>query len=213
MQYAAHVPNGDFVIFLRKLLSLPNANEYFPKLTLHDGHIHYMNENNTLTQLENDASTQPLMKYFNPTLADVENQELICSARMVHWAINDPAHRKLQVETAITHFKKNMSACHQRFGLDNAPAKICQMICDIRHQGRGKNDRIANAIATDGDYEKFNDKTAIHGSYKSLRIGSWPPRRYMFWRSYQALPRTTNRSAAGRSWPHLQNLRNRAACS
>jgi len=31
MQYAAHVPNGDFVIFFRKLLALPNAADYFPR--------------------------------------------------------------------------------------------------------------------------------------------------------------------------------------
>src|SRR5688572_30983863 len=96
MQYAAHVPNGDFVLFFRKLIELPNAKEYFPKITLHDGHIHYRNENNTLTRLEDNVSTQRLMNYLNPTLADVENQELICSARMVHWAVNDPAHRKIQ---------------------------------------------------------------------------------------------------------------------
>lgn len=32
MQYAAHIPNGDFVKFFRKLLKLPKAADYFPKL-------------------------------------------------------------------------------------------------------------------------------------------------------------------------------------
>ena len=173
MQYAAHVPNGDFVLFFRKLLALPNAKEYFPKITLHNGHIHYQNENNTLTMLEDDVSTQRLMNYLNPTLADVENQELICSARMVHWAVNDPAHRKIQVDTAIAHFKNNMAAYHERFGLDNAPAKICQMICDIRHQGRGKNDRIANAIDTNGDYERaFRNLCTIGAVNYQTRINT-----------------------------------------
>ena len=44
MQYAAHVPNGDFVCYLRKLLSLPNAADYFPHLKLVNGHIHKFEE-------------------------------------------------------------------------------------------------------------------------------------------------------------------------
>jgi hypothetical protein len=154
MQYAAHVPNGDFVIFFKKLLALPNAAQYFPKLKIINGRINYVNATNTATPLESDTTTRPLMDYLNPTLADVENQELICAARMVHWATTDAAHRRIQVETGINHFKNNMPAYHQRFGLNNAPAKVCAMICDIRHQGRGLNDRIANALNTNGDWEK-----------------------------------------------------------
>lgn len=152
MQYAAHVPNGDFVKFFRKLLALPNASDYFPKLILKDSRIFY--QGNSINQLESDASTQALMDYFNPSLQEIENQELVCSARMVHWASNDAAHRKIQVETAIQHFKNNMIEYHKRFGLHGTPAKICQMICDIRHQGRGMNDRIANALNTNGNFER-----------------------------------------------------------
>lgn len=173
MQYAAHVPNGDFVIFFRKLLELPNGKDYFPKLVVHEDHIHYLNENNILTRLEDDASTKRLMNYLNPGLADVENQELICAARMVHWAVNDPAHREIQVDTAIAHFKNNMAAYHQRFGLDNVPAKVCLMICDIRHQGRGKNDRIAHALDTGGDYERaFRNLCTIGAVNYQARINT-----------------------------------------
>lgn len=154
MQYAVHVPNGDFVVFLKKLLQLSNAKDYFPKLVLKENHIYYQSTNGTLSQLEDNASTQPLMDYFNPTLNDVENQELICAARLVHWAGNDVNHRNLQVETATSHFKNNMKEYHKRFGLDNVPADVCLMICDIRHQGRSSNDRIANALNTNGDYQK-----------------------------------------------------------
>ncbi|ESU20295.1 hypothetical protein FEDK69T_28080 [Flavobacterium enshiense DK69] len=154
MQFAAHVPNGDFVHFFKKLLQLPNAKDYFPKLVLQNDRIFYKYSNGTLSQLEDDTSTQALMDYLNPTLKDVENQEQICSARFVHWASNDSEHRKIQTETSLNLFKKNMKNYHERFGLHNAPAKVCLMICDIRHQGRGKNDRIAAALNTNGDYEK-----------------------------------------------------------
>lgn len=171
MQFAAHVPNGDFVRFLKKLLNLRNGMEYFPKLVLQDDRICYRNTNNSLTPLESDASTQPLMDYFNPSLTEVENQELICAARMVHWAKNDPQHRRVQVETAIDLFKENMVEYDRRFGLDNVPAKVCHVICDIRHQGRASNDRIAAALDTKGDHNKsFQNLLTIGSTNYAERI-------------------------------------------
>jgi hypothetical protein len=173
MQYAAHVPNGDFVKFFKKLLALPNATDYFPKLILKDSRIFYKNNNGTLSKMEDDLSTQALMDYFNPSLKEVENQELICSARMVHWATNDPNHRRIQVETAIDHFKNNMVEYDKRFKLNGVPAKICQMICDIRHQGRGMNDRIANALNTNGNYNlAFANLCTIGAANYSQRINT-----------------------------------------
>jgi hypothetical protein len=153
MQYGAHVPNGDFVKFFRKLLQLPNSAEYFPKLVLSNNRIFYKS-NEILSPLENDSSSQALMDYLNPTLNDIENQELISAARFVHWATNDPQHRETQVASAIEMYKENMKSYHKRYGLHNAPANVCQMICDIRHQGRAKSDRIALAMSTNGNYDK-----------------------------------------------------------
>lgn len=171
MQFAVHVPNGDFIVFFKKLLALANATDYFPKLVLKNGRIFYKKENGTLDQLESDSSSQALMDYFNPTLNEVETQEKICSARMVHWAVHDPAHKRIQVETAIELMKKNMIEYNNRFGLDNVPAKVCQLICDIRHQGRGKNDRIANALNTGGDFEKaYNNLCTIGAANYQTRI-------------------------------------------
>jgi hypothetical protein len=154
MQYAAHVPDGDFVALFKKLLQLPNGSAYFPRLVLQDGRIFYSKADSPFVQLESDTSTEALIHYLNPSLSEIENQELICSARMVHWSQNDPDHRRLQVETAIAHFQGKIADYDQRFGLNDAPAKVCQLICDIRHQGRGTNDRIAAALNTAGDYEK-----------------------------------------------------------
>jgi hypothetical protein len=39
LQFAAHLPNGDFVRFLRGLLTLPLASEYFPDLRLSNGRV------------------------------------------------------------------------------------------------------------------------------------------------------------------------------
>jgi len=171
MQYGAHIPNGDFVKFFRKLLALPNATDYFPKLVLKSSRIFYKDNTGTLKQLESDASTQALMDYLNPTLQEVETQELICSARMVHWASNDPAHRKIQVETGIQHFKNNMVEYNRLFKLNGVPAKVCQVICDIRHQGRGMNTEISKALNTNGNYElAFANLCTIGASKYITRI-------------------------------------------
>jgi len=171
MQYGAHIPNGDFVKFFKKLLSLPNASDYFPKLLLKDSRIFYKGTNDALNQLENDTSTQALMDYLNPTLAAIEDQELICSARMVHWASNDPAHRQIQVKTAVEHFKNNMVGYNKLFKLYGVPAKVCQLVCDIRHQGRGMNNQIANALNTNGNYDlAFTNLCAIGGTNYASRV-------------------------------------------
>jgi hypothetical protein len=154
MQFAAHVPNGDFVRFFKVLLQLPNAPQYFPRLLLKDNRIFYRSAQGTLTQLESDLTTQPLMEYLNPTINDVENQEIICAARMVHWATNDTQVNAFQVAHTISMYKENMINYQRRLSLDGYPAKVCFMICDILHQGRGRFDRIAYAIDTNKDYKK-----------------------------------------------------------
>lgn len=159
MQYAAHVPNGDFVRFFKQLLALPNASDYFPKLVLAGDRIHYRNSNGSLTQLEDNLSTAGLMDYLNPSLSVVETQELICAARMVHWATHDPEHRRIQVRVAIEHFRENMRHYAQSYNLDGFPDKICQVVCDIRHQGRATSGQIINALNTHG---------RIEAAYKNL---------------------------------------------
>jgi hypothetical protein len=154
MQFAAHVPEGDFVKFFRSLLDLPNAKDYFPWLSVNAGHIWYEGNSGVASQMEDDTSTFRLMDYLNPSLSEIEHQELVCSARMVHWAKNDPLHIKVQVDTTIDAWKNNMIQYNRRFNLNGVPAKVCQLICDIRHQGRGKNDEIASALNTEGNWDK-----------------------------------------------------------
>lgn len=173
MQYAAHVPNGDFVKFLRELLKLPLAPDYFPRLELKDNRIHYRHANQTLTPLENDTSTQALMDYLNPSLLEIDTQETICTARMVHWAQHDSQNRSLQVSLAIDHYKANMPRYHTRLNLQNAPAKVCLVVCDILHQGRGTYDRIASAINTNGNWEQaYTNLLIIGNSNYTSRINS-----------------------------------------
>jgi len=170
MQYAAHVPNGDFVKYLRKLIQLELAPEYFPKLVLKNNFIHYKDSNGSLTQLESNTTVQALQDYLNPTLKNIEFQEQITAARFIHWVINDEAHRKLQVEVAIEHFKTNMAIYSKHYQLNGVPDKVCLVLCDIRHQGRAYDTAIKPALNTNGDHEK------AYQNLVNLGVGSYAER-------------------------------------
>jgi hypothetical protein len=173
MQYAAHVPNGDFVRYVRALLQLPLAAEYFPRLTLQQNRICYQSNDETLTPLESDTSTKGLMEYLNPTLLDIETQETICAARMVHWAQHDALNQQTQVELAVAHFQANLPRYHRRLGLDQAPARVCIVVCDILHQGRATFDRIAAALNTGGNWDRaYTNLLTIGAANYAERIKS-----------------------------------------
>jgi len=145
LQYAAHVPNGDFVVYFRALLKLPLAVEYFHDLTLKNNRITRVTDNGT-TQLESDTSTEGLMDYLNPSRSEVEDTEVVQAAKFVHWAQNDPAHRQTQIDIGISHFKANMVSYANRYDLDGALDSICLVVADIRHQGRAKSPAIVTAL-------------------------------------------------------------------
>jgi hypothetical protein len=153
LQYAAHVPNGDFVRFFRRLLALPEATDYFPDLLLHEGRIARDTPLGPVT-LESDASTRDLMTYLNPSLREVESAEVINAAKFIHWSENEAGHRALQVETGIEHFQTAMKSYARRYSLEGRLDKVCLVVADIRHQGRGSSQDILAALNTSGDDEK-----------------------------------------------------------
>ncbi len=145
LQFAAHVPGGDFVLYLRALLKLPLAAEYFPDLRLQGGRIVRLTDAGAVP-LESDASTAGLMDYLNPSRAQVEDTEVIQAARFVHWAQNDPAHRAAQVEVGVKLFRRKMAEYAARYGLNGADDAVCLVVSDIRHQGRAKSPEIITAL-------------------------------------------------------------------
>lgn len=145
LQYAAHVPNGDFVKYLRRLLGLPLAKDYFPDLTLQNNRICRVTDNG-IDPLESDTSTAALLDYLNPSTREVEDTEVIQAAKFVHWAQNDPANRQIQVEMGVAHFKEKMAGYARQYGLDGADDSVCILVADIRHQGRAKSPVIAAAL-------------------------------------------------------------------
>lgn len=145
LQYAAHVPNGDFVKYMRELLKLPLAQEYFPDLILSSNRICRIGDDGT-EPLESDTSTEGLMDYLNPNLSEVEDTEVIQAAKFVHWAMNDPANRNAQIDVGVSIFKSKMQDYAQRYRLDGADDTVCLVVADIRHQGRAKSSAILAAL-------------------------------------------------------------------
>lgn len=147
LQYAAHVPNGDFVKYFRALLQLPLAAEYFPELRVQSGRIVRVTDEGT-SALETDQSTAALMDYLNPTSQQIEDTEVIQAAKFIHWAQTDPLHRQVQVDLAVAHFRERMREYAQRYTLDGKPDRVCLVVADIRHQGRAKSAEILAALQT-----------------------------------------------------------------
>lgn len=139
------MPNGDFVVYLRALLALPAAADYFPDLAVDNGRICRATDDG-LVALESDLSTEPLLDYLNPTLREVEDTEVIQSAKLVHWAQNDPAHRALQIELGVKLFQDKMARYAQQYRLHGQSDAVCAVVADTRHQGRAKSVVIMAAL-------------------------------------------------------------------
>ena len=145
LQYAAHVPNGDFVIYLRSLLQLPLAKEYFPDLAMRQDRVCRITDAG-IVALESDTSTALLMDYLNPSLKEIEDTEVIQAAKFVHWVQNDPEHVQTQVDVGVSHFKERMVRYADRYELDGVDDAICLVVADILHQGRAKSPEILSAL-------------------------------------------------------------------
>jgi hypothetical protein len=149
LQFAAHVPNGDFVRYMRALLKLPLAREYFPDLELVNGRICRIKDAGSApVPLESDTSTEGLMDYLNPTSAEVEDTEVIQAAKFVHWAQNDTEHRRVQIECGVANFREALVSYAARYRLDGVDDAVCLMVADIRHQGRADRAAILLALAS-----------------------------------------------------------------
>ena len=146
-QHAAHTPNDNFILLLRQLLALPLAVVYFPELTLHQGTVHRLTDQGLLP-LETDESTAALMQYLNSSHDVVDEREVIHAAKFVHWSLNDPAHRDLQVAFTIAQQKKKLAQYAQRYRLDGVVDAVCLVVADIRHQGRAKSNHLIEALAS-----------------------------------------------------------------
>jgi hypothetical protein len=135
-QFAAHVPNGDFVKYFRVMLGLPEASDYFPHLGVVGGRIS-KTDGAVPVPLEDNQTTKPLMNYLNPDLSEVQDAEVIAAAKLIHWTSASVPARAAQVSEMIDVFKSFAQAADRRLGTNGRPASQICVIADILHQGRG----------------------------------------------------------------------------
>ena len=156
LQYAAHVPDGDFVLWVRSILGLPAAHDWFPDLTIQNGRICKIT-NSGINQLEDSRSTQGLMDFLNPNPDAIDNSEVINGAKFIGWQ-NDSSARQsspqeAQVRIGMQIFPSNMKLYARKYNLDGAADYICVVIADILHQGRGSSTQIMDALRATDKYE------------------------------------------------------------
>lgn len=144
-QHAAHTPNANFVLELRRFLALSEAPFYFPDLAVIGGRVNRQTPSGWQA-LESTQSTQALMDYLNPDPDAVGTEEATVAAKFVHWAQNSAAMRETQVAFTIEQQRQNYAAYAQRYALDGADDRICIVVADIRHQGRAGSDTIIAAL-------------------------------------------------------------------
>jgi hypothetical protein len=135
-QFAAHVPDGDFVTMLRGLIALPDASDYFPHLEVIGGRIHRITDTEP-APLESATSTAALMAWLNPSSDEVEDAEVIAAAKLIHWMVNHAAARNVQVNVMTAAYRNFMARADRRVGINGRPADQCLVIADILHHGRG----------------------------------------------------------------------------
>jgi Putative peptidoglycan binding domain len=161
LQFAAHVADGDFVRFFRALLQLDERAAYFPELEVRDGRIVQVTAN-VVKRLEKAGSSDALKNYLNPSGGEVEPQEVLSAARFIHWSKHSKAHRDIQVKIGVETARGKLRLSQTKMALDGRSDKVCFVIMDILHQGRGKFAVMKHIV------EHNNDATAYE---KLLSIG------------------------------------------
>jgi hypothetical protein len=184
-QFAAHVPDGDFIRWFRDMLQRPEVVDYFPNLEVRGGRIVKVEEDKVVP-LEDSHSTKPLQLYLNPTLDEVEDAEVIAAAKLIHWTGNHPDARLLQVQHMMNTARGLVKEADKRLGLDGAGADLCCVVMDVRHQGRAGFDDLQAALKAkkpfeallevggDGEPERVkNLKAALATRRETLRKKKW----------------------------------------
>ncbi len=150
-QFAAHVPDGDFVRWFRAMLAQPAAADYLPDLSLVNGRIHGADG-----PLETAGSTAALMAYFNPAPDKVDDAEVLAAARLIHWTANHRPARLTQITQMISSFREYMGRADRKGLIDGQRAAHCCVIADLLHHGRGGRtlwSSVGKALAANDPFE------------------------------------------------------------
>jgi len=174
-QFAAHVPDGDFVRWLRALLARPEAAEYMPDLRLAGGRVSRPVPGRPPEPLESASDTKPLMAFFNPHPDAADEQEVLMAARLIHWAATSRSARMAQIHQMIASFRASLMRADARGLIDGKSAACCCVIVDLLHHGRGGAGawgRVAEALSAADPLSALLEIGATHWSERIKTLGA-----------------------------------------
>lgn len=152
-QLAAHTPDDNLILLLRRATALPEAAAYLPGMFLQGGGLRWRDANGLAVDLEataqigSERQNVALMRHLNPDPDAVGEAERSYVARLTHWSEQSAAFRQAQVDIAHAILAKKMRVYESRYGLDGRSDSICAIVADIHHQGRAKVSAVRKALA------------------------------------------------------------------
>ncbi|CEJ14762.1 N-acetylmuramoyl-L-alanine amidase CwlH precursor [bacterium YEK0313] len=163
-QLAAHTPEANFILYLRALLDLPDADKHFPELSLRTNAsgrrtVHLANGHGPVDLEEVTVVLRPngrrepqlarLMAYLNGSPTEVDANELSAAARLMNWLRTDAKAKELQIGVFIDGAKALLKTAKTKVsGFDGSDWRTALWIMDIRHQGRASYDELSAAMAS-----------------------------------------------------------------
>jgi hypothetical protein len=170
-QLAAHTPRDNLILLMRDLVRDGVASSYFPDLKIIDGALHKVAADGGSTNLEAVSPTGPdgeeqlqaFMDYLNPRRKEIDREEVLNSAKLMHLANSSARGRELQVERSAKILEGKMARYGTIYELNGKSDLICALVADIHHQGRAKRSRVKQVLAGSNVVDKLID---INADYK-----------------------------------------------
>jgi hypothetical protein len=155
-QLAAHTPKDNLILLFRKLIALPKAADYFPDLSLKSGLVHrtvngasFSLEEVTTVHRPNGKIEKQLvafMTYLNPDTTTAGEDEVVNTAKLMHWLLNDRDAIRVSVSTALDIMRGKVKRQAATYNLKGKEPELAIWVSDISHQGRGDKDTIKDAL-------------------------------------------------------------------
>jgi hypothetical protein len=123
-----------------------------------------------VVRLESSVSTEKLMRYLNPSGAEVEEREVLNSAKFIHWSAHSEKHRNIQVRIGVQNVKGKLLAARKKVPLDGRSDKVCLVVTDILHQGRGTYKVMRQIIESNNDAKAYDKLLSIGATSYKERI-------------------------------------------
>lgn len=158
-QLAAHTPEDNLVLLLRRAATLAEAPIYLPGIFLQNGRLRWRQPNGPIHDLEEtgaaggELQNLALMRHLNPDAEAVGEVERAHVARLCSWSERSAEFRRVQVDVAQAILAKKMRVYESRYELDGRSDTICAIVADIHHQGRARVSAVRKALAADDPRE------------------------------------------------------------